>query len=144
MCKYYAKFVPQYAHVATPFYNLLCKNIKFDWTTDCDTVLNQLKHALVHAPVLAMPDFDANFVAETNASDMAAGAVLINHDQPVAFISKALKSAQYNYCTIDHKLLAIMLAFKRWHPYLDSKKTVVLTDHKPLIGVHTEPNLNKR
>ena len=33
------------------------KNTKFDWTTDCDTAFNQLKHALVHAPVLAMPDF---------------------------------------------------------------------------------------
>ena len=72
------------------------KNIKFDWTTDCDTAFNQLKYDLVHAPVLAMPDFDANFVAETDASDVAVGAVLIQHDWPVAFMSKALNSAQCN------------------------------------------------
>ena len=66
-----------------------------------------------------MPNFDANFVVETNASNMAVGAVLMQHDQPVAFISKVLKSSQYNYHTTDHKLLAIVLAYKRWHPYLD-------------------------
>ena len=92
-----------------------------------------------------MPDFDtANFVVETDASDVAVGAVLMQHDWPVAFMSKALNSAQCNYHTTDHELLAIVLACKRWHPYLDGKKTVVLTDHKPLIGLHTAPNLNKR
>ena len=112
MCNYYAKFVPEYAHIATPLYNLLWKNTKFDWTTDCDTAFNQLKYALVHAPVLAMPDFNANFVVETNASDVAVGAVLMQHDRPVAFMSKALNSAQCNYHTTDRELLAIVLAYK--------------------------------
>ena len=103
-----------------------------------------MKHALVHDPVLAMPDFYANFVVETDASDVAVGAVLMQYEQPVAFMSKALNSAQCNYHTTDFKLPAIVVAFKRWHPYLDGKKTVVLTDHKPLIGLHTAPNLNKR
>ena len=91
-----------------------------------------------------MPNFDADFVVETDASDMAVGAVLMQHDRPVAFMSKALNSAQYNYHTTDRGLLAIVLACKRWRPYLDGKKTVVLTDHKPLIRLHTAPNLNKR
>ena len=91
-----------------------------------------------------MPDFDADYVVETDASDMAVGAVLMQHDRPVAFMTKALNSAQHNYHTTDCELLAKVLACKRWCPYLDGKKTVVLTDHKPLIGIHTAPNLNKR
>ena len=91
-----------------------------------------------------MPDFDAIFVVETNASNVALGAVLMQHDWPVAFMSKALNSAQCNYHTTDCELLAIVLACRRYHPYLDGKNTVVLTDHKPLIGIHTAPNMNKR
>ena len=111
---------------------------------NCDTAFTQLKYALVHAPVLAIPDFDANFVVETNASNVAVDAVLIQHNWPVAFILKVLNSTQHNYHTIDHELLAIMLVCRRLYPYLDGIKTVVLTDHKPLIGIHTAPNLNKR
>ena len=144
MCNCYAKFVPYYAHISALLYNLLRKNTQFDWTTDCDTAFNQLKHALVHAPVLAIPDLDANFVLDTNARDVAVGAVLMQHEQPVAFISKALNSAQCKYYTTDRELLAIVLACKRWRLYLDGKRTVVLIDHKPLIGIHTTPNLNKR
>ena len=110
MCNYYAKFIPQYTYIATMPYNILWKNTKFDWTTDCNTAFNQLKHALIYAPVLAMPDFDADFVIKTYASDVALRAVLIQHDWSVTFMSKMLNSAQCNYHTIDHKLLAIRLA----------------------------------
>ena len=75
-----------------------------------------MKHALVHAPVLAVTDFDANFVVETNVSDVEVGAVLLQHEQPIAFMSKALNSAQCNYHTADHELLAVVLACKRWRP----------------------------
>ena len=140
MCNYYTKFVPivcTYCYTALQSY--LWKTTKFDWTRDFYTAFNQLKHALVHTPVLAMPDSDASFVVETDASDVVVGAVLMQYDQPVAFISKALNSAQHNYHTMDHDLLAIVLACKRWRPYLDGKKTIVLIDHKPLIGIHTAP-----
>ena len=63
---------------------------------DCDTASNQFKHALVHAPVLAIPNFDANFVFETDASNVVVGSVLMQHDWPVAFISKVLNSVQCN------------------------------------------------
>ena len=44
----------------------------------------------------------------------------------------------------DRELLAIVIACKRWRPYLDGRKTRVVTDHKPLVHVFTQPELNKR
>ena len=91
-----------------------------------------------------MRDFDASFVVKTNASDVAVGAVLMQCNQPVAFMSGVLKSAQHNYHTTNHEILEIVLAYIIWCPYLYGRKTVVLTDHKPLMGIHTAPDLNKR
>ena len=51
-------------------------------------------------------------MVDTDASDVAVGEVLMEHDQPVAFMSDALNSAQCNYQTMDHKLLAIVLIEK--------------------------------
>ena len=55
---------------------------------DCNAAFKQLKHALVYTPVLDMPSFNANFVLDTDASDIAIGIVLMQYDQPVAFILK--------------------------------------------------------
>ena len=53
------------------------ENTKFEWTTDCNTAFTQLKHILMYAPVFAMLNFDASFLFETDASDVAIGAVLM-------------------------------------------------------------------
>lgn len=77
MANYYNRFVPRFAAVARPLYDLLQKDVEFVWTDECLAAFNALKHALTHAPVLAMPDFGAPFSLETDASDYALGAVLM-------------------------------------------------------------------
>ena len=47
---------------------------------DCNNAFKQLKHILLYASILAMPDFDSNFVVETYSSDVAVGSVLVHHN----------------------------------------------------------------
>ena len=110
---------------------------------NCGTVFKQLKYALVDASILVIPNFNANFMVKIDESDVAIGAVLMKHYWPVAFILKVLNYEQYNYYTINNELLAFVLSCKRWFSYVDCKNTVVLTDHKPCISIHTEPSLIK-
>ena len=144
MCNYYVKFIPWYIDISTLHYNLLQKNTKINQTTDCDTALKQTKRALSYDPVLGILDFNANFIVETNASVGTVGVVLMQYNWLVALMSKILNFSQCNYHTMDCKLLAIVHACKRWHSYLDFKKTIVVANFKPLIGIHIASNLSKR
>jgi hypothetical protein len=73
---------------------------------------------------------------ETNASDDVVSKALsqmINKDEwhPVAFFSKIINSAQYNYFIYDKKLLAIVLSLKEWEQlFIFYRKPFnVYTDH---------------
>ena len=35
-----------------------------------------------------------------------------------------------------------MVAIKKWRPYLDGKCTRIVTDHRPLTHLHTQPQLS--
>jgi hypothetical protein len=56
----------------------------FVWTSVHEEAFVTLKYALISAPALAMPDFQKQFVVETDASDKGIGAVLIQSDHPIA------------------------------------------------------------
>jgi hypothetical protein len=45
---------------------------------------------MVEAPVLMVPDFSKQFVLETGACDLGIGAILMQSEHPVAYLSKAL------------------------------------------------------
>ena len=49
---------------------------EFQWTHTCQEGFDQLKKALMEAPVLAYPDYSKQFILETAASLKGLGAVL--------------------------------------------------------------------
>ena len=66
-----------YGLISRPLSDLLKKGVQFLWTSVTETAFQQLKKALVEAPVLALPNFQRPFVLETVASDVGFGAVLM-------------------------------------------------------------------
>lgn len=83
-------------------------------------------------PVLTLPDFFDKFIRETDACDTGIGAVLIQKDRPVAYISRPLAPSHQHLSIYEKEFLALIMAVEKWRPYLLKKEFIIRTDHKSL------------
>ena len=90
------------------------KNKKFVWTEKCAKAFRRLKDFLTIAPILKVPDMDANFLVCTNASKEGLGGVLMQDRRVITYISRKLRRHEENYATHDLELLAIVYALNFW------------------------------
>ena len=141
---FYRKFIEGYARIASPMTNLLRKNVKFDWSLQCQTSFDSLKDQMTSAPILKTPDFSKPFSVTCDASGGAIAGVLSQEGRPVAFESRKLKPAELNYPTHDLEMLSIIHACKMWRHYLLGQKFQLRTDHKSLKYIMTQKFLNAR
>lgn len=136
LASYYRRFVKDFATVASPLHQLTNKGQRFGWTEDCAAAFEQLKTALVSAPVLAYPDPSQPFLLDTDASNVGVGAVLSQRgeaeERVVAYYSCSLSRAERNYCVTRRELLAVVLAVRHFRPYLLGTKFLLRTDHASL------------
>lgn len=145
LTSYYRRFVKNFSQIASPLYALTKKNAKFNWTPACQEAFDTLKQKVTSPPVIAFPDFSEPFILQTDASEKAIGAVLMNYDRkPIAFISRAMKPEETRYHITDQELLAIVWAVKKFEHYLLGQKFEVETDHKALESLFKESKPNSR
>ena len=102
-----------------------------------------MKRALLDAGTLAYPHPDIPCILDTDASDVAVGAVLSQVidgvERPIAFYSRVLNSAQKNYCPTRRELLAVVIALQHFRHYLLGTKVILRTDHHSLKWLKTTP-----
>lgn len=135
---YYRKYVRNYASISKPLTQLLHKNAPFVWTSESQIAFDTLKQALVNAPVLALPDFSCQFIVETDACDQGIGAVLIQKNHPLAFVSKALGPRNRGLSTYEKEYMAILLAVEQWRSYLQHSEFIIRTDHASLAHLQDQ------
>lgn len=129
---YYRKFIRHYGILAKPLTELLKKDVPFQWSISEQHAFDQIKQLLVQAPVLALPDFSKEFVVETDASGSGIGAVLMQGDHPLAFISKSLCPRSQAMSTYEKECTAVLLAVEKWRQYLQHAPFTIFTDHRSL------------
>ncbi|BHF75659.1 hypothetical protein SprV_0501875500 [Sparganum proliferum] len=140
LASYYRKFILHFASIARPLHRLTEKGLKFSWTDECQSAFDDLKAQLISAPILTLPNTDADappFILDTDASGFAMGGVLSQADstgteRPICFASKMLSKLQRNYCTYRRELLALITFARQFRAFLIGKPFIVRTDHKAL------------
>lgn len=84
------------------------------------------------APVLALPDFSKQFVVETDASQGGIGAVLMQDQHFIAYISKSLGPRWQALSVYEKELLAVVFAVQKWEQYLVYQPFTIKIDQKSL------------
>lgn len=140
LASYYRRFIPGFAQIARPLHSLTCKDTRFVWSSECKQAFEVLKQKLTTSPVLAYPNFDRDFVLETDASVQGIGAVLGQYQDdhklhPVAYASRALSAAEKHYGITELETLAVVWAISHFHHYLYGHTVTVFTDHTAVKAV---------
>lgn len=128
---YYRRFIKNYGIIAKPLTKLLQKDA-FSWNNEAQSAFENLKTTMANAPVLNMLDFNVDFVIETDASRGGVGAVLMQNNHPIAFMSKALAQKHLRMSTYEKELMALVMAVTKWRSYLLGRHFIIKTDHHSL------------
>jgi hypothetical protein len=132
-----------FAKVAAPLYDLLRKERRFEWTKYCEESFEKLKSALTSAPILGIPNVDDPFLLDTEASNEAIEAVLSqnqnNKEIVIAFASRRLSEAEWNYCITRRELLAVVCFVTYFRHYISGRQITVKTDHAALKWLKKVP-----
>ena len=136
LANYYRRFVKDFAKIAAPLKQLLRKDHKFAWTSQCEDAFKALKEALTSAPILAFPNFSEMFHLFVDASNDGIGATLgqiqNGKEVAIAYGGRDFNSAERNYSTTEREALAVIFGIKKFEPYLHGRKFILHTDHHSL------------
>ena len=135
MCNYLSPYIPRLSNVTSTLRELNKKNIDFQWNATYDRAFRQAKLHVANAVMLKYFKPQAPIVIECDASGVGVGGVLLQHGQPVTFISQALTETQKCYSNIERELLAVVIVIKHLHHYVFGCHFMVHTDYAPLVNL---------
>lgn len=136
LCAYYRRFIKGFSQVAKPLFRLTEKGKSFLWDETCNVAFETLKACLTEAPILAFPIAEEPFILDTDASDVAIGAVLSqvqgDNERVIAYASRSLSKAERSYCVTRRELLAVVEFTKHFRHFLVGRQFTLRTDHGSL------------
>ena len=138
---YYRKMVRDYSKIAAPLSDATKGGAEGAVVLSEDQInsFNELKRAMLSAPVLRLIDPGRAFTLQVDASAFAIGGVLMQPSDdgllhPVGYFSRKLSEAQQRYTVTARELLAITEALRFWKIELHGcvGGLTIYSDHRPL------------
>ena len=119
---------------------LTAKDVMFAWGVEQQKAFDKLRRIMISSPALAYPDMKLEYILDTDASLDGVGAVLPQvqggKEMAIVYYNKTFSAAEKDYCVICRELLAIVLATKRFRPYLYGRKYHLRTDFASLQWIY--------
>ena len=141
---FYRRFVQDYAKISQPLLHLTKKGISFDWNDDCEHAFTVLRNALISPPILQYPNYGSPFTLYVDASACAIGSVLAQKgsdgkEHVIGYASHSLTDSERKWSTYDRELWAVVWSTRHFRRYLQCTNFLIVTDHKPLVGLKKMP-----
>jgi hypothetical protein len=131
------RFIPNYAKITRGFTRLLKKGSEFVWNKFANNAFEALKLSLTKAPLLFPLDYSRDYFIYLAASEYTISMVLVQeddkHDEHVIYyLSRSLSSTKIKYHHVEKLALAVVQAVQRFHHYILSRKTTVISHCNPM------------
>ena len=125
------RFISRLADRCRPFFLLLHKWKKFEWSDECVVAFQQLKQYLSRPLIMSSLVVDEVLFAYIVVAIYAISFVLIRVDsgiqRPVYYMSKSLNEAKVRYLPLEKAILAVVHATRKLPHYFQAHTVVVLT-----------------
>lgn len=132
--QYYSRFLPSFADLAAPLFELCRKDAEFRWTNTHSNALQKLKSLIFHKKLkLFNPNAPTSLICD--ASEKAIGGMLEQDGCPVICVSRKLSESETRYSQTQKEALAIHWCLKRLHKFLFGLKFTIITDHRALVHI---------
>jgi len=107
------------------------------WSNAHEGAFNALHQYVATAPILRLPNYDKQFILQTDASNRGLGAILLQEEvgmrRPITIsASHKLSKREQNYATIEHECLANVWAMQKFQNFLYGQHFLLEVDHEPL------------
>ena len=124
-------FISRSADRCRPFFLLMNKWKRFEWTEGCALAFQQLKEYLSQPPIMSSPEVDEVLFAYIAVALHAISLVLIRVDsgiqRPVYYVNKSLHEAEIRYLPLEKAILAVVHATRKLPHYFQAHTVIVLT-----------------
>ena len=146
---YIRRFIPGLASITSAFIKLLRKGQSFKWGEVQQTAFKRLQQIMMNLPTVQVPIHKKPLLLYMATNSYAIGALIAQEDggsveQPVYYISCALKDAETHYPRAERACLAIVYASQRLRHYLLAYEVWLMTKSHAIKALLQQPILSDR
>jgi hypothetical protein len=143
------RFIPNLEELLRNITNMLKQDTKIRWNIESKQPFEQVKHTLIEALVLIIPDYTQDFYLFSFASEHTIAVVLLQknsegYEQPISFFSKSLRDVALNYNIMEKHAFALVKTIKYFRFYILHSHTIAYVPNAVVKDILTQDNLDGR
>jgi hypothetical protein len=130
-------FISKLGEKGLPFFKLLKKSNRFEWTDEADQALKELKNFLTTPPIMVPPAPKETLLLYISVSTQVVSAVLVDErpkeghqhlvQRPIYYVSEVLSDSKVRYSQPQKMLYALLIMLRKLRHYFQLHKIKVVS-----------------